>query len=294
MFKLINNLRRNISANVRENPRIFRLFFVLRALIILALVRAILLANYDSAFVCLMSLVLFMIPSLMENGFKIKFSPIMEGSIYLFIYAAEILGEVNHFYVALPGWDTILHTINGFLAAAVGFSMIELLNKRSRNLYLSPFYLAFMAFCFSMTVGVLWEFFEFGADYFLGKDMQKDFIISSIGSVTLDPDNTQKVIHVRDITQTVIHTASGETVIIPGGYLDIGIIDTMKDLFVNFIGAVVYSTIGYFSLKRNNTHSPSIAVYRSDDGDNLDDYNLAHDDGFEVDGDEFPSIYPPK
>lgn len=282
MLKLLNNVRRNIAANVRENKRIFILFSILRTLIIISFVRAILTGNYDSAFISLLSLVLFMLPSLMENGFKIRFSPIMEASIYLFIYAAEILGEINHFYVAIPGWDTVLHTINGFLCAAVGFSLMELLNKGSRNIYLSPFYLAFMAFCFSMTVGVLWEFFEFGADNFLGKDMQKDFIISSIGSVTLDPNNTQTVIHVRDITETVIHTASGETVVIPGGYLDIGIIDTMKDLFVNFIGAVVYSTIGYVSLKHKRTTPVDISVHRSDD-DNLDDYNLANDDGFEMD-----------
>lgn len=271
-----------MAANVRENKRIFILFSILRTLIIISFVRAIFNGNYDSAFISLLSLVLFMIPTLMENGFKIRFSPIMEASIYLFIYAAEILGEINHFYVAIPGWDTVLHTINGFLAAAVGFSLMELLNKGSRNIYLSPFYLAFMAFCFSMTVGVLWEFFEFGADNLLGKDMQKDFIISSIGSVTLDPNNTQTVIHVRDITETVIHTASGETVVIPGGYLDIGIIDTMKDLFVNFIGAVVYSTIGYVSLKHKRTTPVDISVHRSDD-DNLDDYNLANDDGFEMD-----------
>lgn len=273
-----------MAANVRENKRIFILFSILRTLIIISFVRAIFNGNYDSAFISLLSLVLFMIPTLMENGFKIRFSPIMEASIYLFIYAAEILGEINHFYVAIPGWDTVLHTINGFLAAAVGFSLMELLNKGSRNIYLSPFYLAFMAFCFSMTVGVLWEFFEFGADNFLGKDMQKDFIISSIGSVTLDPNNTQTVIHVRDITETVIHTASGDTVVIPGGYLDIGIIDTMKDLFVNFIGAVVYSTIGYVSLKHKRTTPVDISVHRSYD-DNLDDYNLANDDGFEM-GDE--------
>lgn len=282
MLKLLNNVRRNMAANVRENKRIFILFSILRTLIIISFVRAIFNGNYDSAFISLLSLVLFMIPTLMENGFKICFSPIMEASIYLFIYAAEILGEINHFYVAIPGWDTVLHTINGFLAAAVGFSLMELLNKGSRNIYLSPFYLAFMAFCFSMTVGVLWEFFEFGADNLLGKDMQKDFIISSIGSVTLDPNNTQTVIHVRDITETVIHTASGETVVIPGGYLDIGIIDTMKDLFVNFIGAVVYSTIGYVSLKHKRTTPVDISVHRSDD-DNLDDYNLANDDGFEMD-----------
>ena len=156
---------------------------------------------------------------------------------------------MDHFYVALPGWDTILHTINGFLAAAVGFSMVDLLNRHSKRMQLSPLYVAMVAFCFSMTIGVMWEFIECTGDLFFGQDMQKDFIVSSFNSVTLDPTHSQKVIHVRDITQTVIYTASGETFTIDGGYLDIGILDTMKDLFVNFIGAICFSVFGYFYVK---------------------------------------------
>ena len=80
----------------------------------------------------------------------------------LFIFSAEILGEISSFYVLFPFWDTTLHTLNGFLAAAIGFSLVDLLNRSDRVKFdLSPLFLSITAFCFSMTIGVLWEFFEF-------------------------------------------------------------------------------------------------------------------------------------
>lgn len=209
MLKLIRNFNRNIHENIRENRRVFLLYTVLRVLVIVALVRAIMNGNYNGAFICLLSLGLFLVPSLLEQGFKIHIPPLLEGTIYLFIFSAEILGELNHFYAAIPQWDTILHTLNGFLAAAVGFSMIDLLNRNSRHFHLSPFYLVMVAFCFSMTIGVIWEFFEWSADHFLLMDMQKDSLISSINSVYFDPNHSQKVIHIPDITETIIHTADG-------------------------------------------------------------------------------------
>ena len=140
----------------------------------------------------------------------------------------------------------MLHTLNGFLAAAVGFSMVLLLNDDERLTFdLSPFFLALVAFCFSMTIGVLWEFFEFGMDYFFHTDMQKDTVVNAIYTVALAPSRTNRVVAVKGIQDVVIN---GESLGL-GGYLDIGIIDTMKDLFVNFIGAVVFSVTGFFYAK---------------------------------------------
>ena len=96
-----------------------------------------------------------------------------------------------------------------------------------------------------MTIGVLWEFFEFFMDSFFGMDMQKDTVVHAIHSVTLDPTRTNQVVTISGITDTAVN---GESLGL-GGYLDIGILDTMKDLFVNFIGAVVFSIIGYFYVK---------------------------------------------
>ena len=248
MFQIKKSLD-HYKERIKLNRRSYLVYTVLRILVIITAVRSFFLGNYESLLLCILSLILLLLPAFFEEKFRVRIPTTIEIIIYLFIYAAEILGEVNHFYTAIPIWDTMLHTLNGFLCAAIGFSLVELLNRNSKRMHLSPLYLTLVAFCFSMTVGVLWEFFEFGADQFFGLDMQKDFIVSSIASVTLDPDNSQKVIKVSEITRTIIETASGEQTIMDGGYLDIGIIDTMKDLIVNFVGAVVFSVFGYMYVK---------------------------------------------
>ena len=220
---------------------------VLSFFIVLTFVRAAFMHRYENMFVCVLSLVLFCVPMMIERSLDIDIPPVMEGIIYCFIFAAEILGEINSFYTIIPGWDTMLHTINGFLVAAVGFSLVDLFNRSERfSFKLSPLFLAIVAFCFSMTVGVLWEFFEFGADQVMGTDMQKDFIVQNINSVSLNPDGLNNVEHVKVESLAV----NGEDWMeFPGGYLDIGLIDTMKDLQVNSLGAVAFSIIGYFYVK---------------------------------------------
>ena len=105
-----------------------------------------------------------------------------------FIFSAEILGEIQSFYTIIPLWDTILHTINGFMMAAIGFAMIDILNQDPHfHINMSPLFVAFVAFCFSMTIGVIWEFFEYGMDQFFLTDMQKDWYVPNISSVLLNP-----------------------------------------------------------------------------------------------------------
>ena len=235
-----------MARELREHKSSFIVFYILRLLVIVVLVRQLMLANYEGAFFCILAFLLLYLPSWIQVKLRIELPPPLEITIFCFIFAAEILGEVNAFYVVIPGWDTMLHTINGFLAAAVGFSMVMLLNDDERvAFHLSPAFLAMVAFCFSMTIGVLWEFFEFGMDYFLGTDMQKDTVIHAIHTVSLDPTLSNKVVTIPDIQDVVIN---GESLGL-GGYLDIGIIDTMKDLFVNFIGAVVFSVTGFLYVK---------------------------------------------
>ena len=246
---------RRLKARISLNKKQFITYSILRILVLLTAVRCAFTHNYESLAICVLTLVLFLLPSLFEQLLKIEIPPVFQVIIYLFIFAAEILGEVNKYYTAIPGWDTMLHTINGFLCAAIGFSLFNILNRGSKSMQLSPFYLSLVAFCFSMTVGVVWEFIEFTADQMFFLDMQKDFVVSSFSSVTLDESNTQIPVRVFDITRTIIETKNGDPVIIEGGYLDIGIIDTMKDLLVNFIGAIVFSVIGYFYEARNKTKS---------------------------------------
>lgn len=217
--------------------------------------------NYEHAALCLLSLVLFLLPAFASETFKWEIPGLFQCIIYCEIFAGEILGEIGHYFTRVPGWDNILHTTSGFLAAAVGFSTIELLNKNSRSVKLSPYYLAMVAFCFSMTIGVLWEFIEYSADKLFALDMQKDFVISSFSSVTLDPSGNGDLMKLQDITQTVITTAAGETYVVDG-FLDIGIKDTMKDLFVNMVGALVFSVLGYLYEKDHARKIPDLIIHR--------------------------------
>ena len=235
-----------MDKELREHRSSFIVFSILCILVLAVLVRQIMLASYESAFFCVLTLLLLYVPSWVQVKLRIELPPPLEITILCFIFAAEILGEVNAFYVVVPNWDTMLHTLNGFLAAAVGFSVVILLNDDERlTFHLSPFFLALVAFCFSMTIGVLWEFFEFSMDYFFGFDMQKDTVVHSIHSVLLDPTRTNTVVTIPNIRDVDIN---GQSLGV-GGYVDIGIIDTMKDLFVNFIGAVVFSITGFFYAK---------------------------------------------
>ncbi len=228
------------------------IYLILRFLVIACLILQIIRGDLNNALLCLLSLLLLFAPFFIQNKFEITLPDGLEIAIYLFIFSAEILGEINNFYGIIPHWDTMLHTINGFLATAVGFSLIDLLNKNSKKFNLSPIYLCIVAFCFSMTIGVLWEFFEYGADKIFNLDMQKDTIVETISSVSINPDGENKAIILKNIGKTVIYDNDGNTMqIIDGGYLDIGINDTMKDLFVNFIGAVVFCLFGYYALTHN-------------------------------------------
>lgn len=226
-------------------------YLVIRFLVILALIRSFLIGEFESVFLCVMTLGLLILPSIVTRKLKVELPSTMEIIILLFIFSAEILGEIRNFYVTVPGWDTALHTLNGFCCAALGFALVDMLNRSDRfSLRLSPLYLALVAFCFSMTVGVMWEFLEFGCDQVLHVDMQKDWCINSIHSVYLDETNTNQTITVDDISDVIIvHSDGSQEALGIGGYLDVGIVDTMKDLFVNFIGAVVFSIIGYIYVK---------------------------------------------
>ena len=247
---LKKTFKQAMDKELREHKSSFIVFYILRALVIVSLVRQIILDNYEGAFFCILTIVLLYVPSWVQVRLRIELPPPLEITILCFIFAAEILGEVNAFYVNVPHWDTMLHTINGFLAAAVGFSLVLLLNDNEKLTFdLSPFFLAMVAFCFSMTVGVLWEFFECAMDQLLFLDMQKDTVVNTISTVMLDPTGGNKPQIIRGITDVILVTDQGEISLGLGGYLDIGLLDTMKDLFVNFIGAVVFSIVGYFYVK---------------------------------------------
>lgn len=237
---------RRLKATIRQHPAVFAVYVVLRLIVVAELVLSILRGEYESAFICLLVLILFILPFFIQQNFGIQLPTTLEIIILLFIFSAEILGELEGYFITYPNWDTMLHTTTGFLCTATGFAHIDILNRNSRiKFHLSPIYVALAAFCFSMTVGVLWEFFEFGMDRLFHLDMQKDTVVQSITSVMLDPTNSNTPITIDGIHSVAVN---GNDLGFDG-YLDIGLYDTMEDLFVNFIGAVTFSVIGYFYIK---------------------------------------------
>ena len=251
-------LLQEMAAEIRAHRSTALVYVTLRVLVIVTMVLQFLNGNYENVFLCLLTLVLFLVPAFVQVTFKVELPSTLEIIVLLFIFSAEILGEISSFYEIFPFWDTVLHTMNGFLAAAIGFSLVDLLNRSDRvKVELSPLYLAIVAFCFSMTIGVIWEFFEFGMDQVFGFDMQKDAIVHSISSVMLDPTHTNHAIRINDITQV---TVNGQDLGL-GGYLDIGLIDTMEDLVVNFIGAVVFSVFGFLYVKNRGKKDSIISRF---------------------------------
>ena len=234
-----------------EKRSVTMVYILLRTSVVLVMLAQIFNRNFENVFLCVLTLILFMLPSTLERKLDLDLPNTLEIIIVLFIYAAEILGEIGAYYVTFPYWDTVLHTLNGFLCAAIGFSLLDILNRHNDvRFHLSPLYLAIMSFCFSMTVGVIWEFFECTMDQLFFLDMQKDTVVSAIGSIMLDPTGGNTPIVLKNITDVIVVQADGtQTALGLGGYLDIGLLDTMEDLFVNFIGALTFSIIGYFYVR---------------------------------------------
>lgn len=199
-------------------------YAVIRLIVVGVLVRSAFNGQIESVYTCLLTLVLLLLPSILERKLGVRLPAGLEITVVVFIFAAEILGEIACFYVTVPFWDKALHTTSGFIYAAVGYSMADVLNRHKKvSFELSPLFLALVAFCFSMTIGALWEIFEFSVDNLFHKDMQKDTVIQQITSVALDPTNRNIPITISNIQDVVVN---GESLGL-GGYLDIGLYDTM-------------------------------------------------------------------
>ena len=238
---------------IRAHRAVYTVYCLLCLISLGVLLYSIIRQNFLGIFNASLSLLLFLLPAFLEDQLRIELSATLEIITMLFVFCAQILGEVGMCYARFPFWDDLLHWVNGFLFAAFGFSLAEICNRRrSATFHLSPFYLALVACCFSLSIGVLWEFLEFFLDLLMHGDMQKDRILHTISSGKFSA-NGQTPVAIRDIKQTIIITADGNIYTVDG-YLDIGLFDTMKDLIVDFIGAAIFSVIGYFHLKRKGAH----------------------------------------
>lgn len=239
---------------VETDKKTLLVYFILRILVILCLIRELVNGNLENALICVLALILFLVPSFLEKTLKIDFPTTLEIIILVFIFSAEILGEIDNFYGKYQMFDDILHTINGFACASIGFSLVYILNQNIDQMKLSPLFVSLVAFCFSMTIGICWEFLEYTCDKKLNLDMQKDEYITEIKTVTLDEKNDNQVVTIRDISYTILYDKDGKELAKINNYLDIGLNDTIEDLIVNFIGAITFSIFGFLYIKNHEKY----------------------------------------
>ena len=156
-----------------------------------------------------------LLPRFLSRRVRLDIPKGMITAYAIFLYCAIFLGEVRNFYYTVPHWDTILHTFSGVATGALGFSIVSLLNKSDDIAFsLSPFFVALFAFCFALSLGVIWEFYEFTIDSLFDLNMQKYAL------------------------------ETGEPL-----FGQAALMDTMKDLIVDALGALLMAIVGYISLK---------------------------------------------
>ncbi len=148
--------------------------WIVRVLLLVAIAESIYTKKYQNTFIGVISIIMTFYPSILKKKLRVYLPSSLQIIITLFIFAAEFLGEFYEFYYKIPWWDNMLHCISGSVLGIVGFMFVYFLNKTHiKRTKLSPFFIALFAFCFSITIGVFWEFFEFSVDRLLGFNMQK-------------------------------------------------------------------------------------------------------------------------
>ncbi len=270
----IADIYMSLIEQAKSNKKAFRIYVLMQVLTIGVFIRSAMNQQWESCLICVLACILFLIPPFFEKNFRIDLPTALEIVVYLFVFCAEILGEIECYYVKYKFWDTMLHTVNGFMFAAFGFCLVDLFNRKKRFTFqLSAGFLALVAFCFSMTIGIMWEFVEYSIDHAFSMDMQKDTLVKSVSSVYLDETNSNIPVRVNDIDKTIIIYDDGKMMEIDGGYLDVGLKDTIKDLFVNFLGAVTFSSIGYIYIKQRGKGVIAASLIPLVESDEDEDYN---------------------
>ena len=173
--------------------------------------------------------------------------------LIIFSACGGLLGSSYNIYMILPWFDSLLHAVSGILFFAAGFMLGEVFfGKDNVNKHFFG-KLAFAIF-FSTTVGVAWEFFEYLVSETMGFDMLEDAMVTDIQSYLLSQSHNV-AIELNDITQTVITYDGGKEWVINGGYMDLGLYDTLNDLLIAAAGTVsiaIVSIISFYKFPKFN------------------------------------------
>jgi uncharacterized membrane protein YjdF len=155
------------------------------AALALAFLFALVERRWPLAFVAMATFVLSLLPVMFAGRFGLRLPASFFGGIVLFTFATIFLGEAFDFYNRFWWWDVALHS-----GAAMGFGLLGVLFVlmlfEGDRYAAPPWAMAFFAFCFAMTIGALWEIFEFAMDVNFGLNMQKSGLTDTMWDLIVD------------------------------------------------------------------------------------------------------------
>lgn len=221
---------------IEKKERIFRfvLWAVLEAFAVFSLVRVAVEGHATKILMGVFTMLLLTLPFVAAKVFKLQLN--LAFFIFCELYAVgPMLGHIYKLYYYTKWWDDLLHTAGGVVFAIFGAYLAKFISKNNEPSLLMK---AIFALCFSMAIAVAWEFIEYSCDAIFGSDMQNDTIVSFIHSYLIGPEMGQTG-SIEGITDVIVNGHSLGL----GGYLDIGLHDTINDMFVETLGAVVYTVI---------------------------------------------------
>lgn len=228
---------------MQKKNRVIRnvLIIVCELLTVVNVIQFAITGHWNRLLLAALTLVLILIPEGIERLFHCRISQGMYLTAVLYAIG-PMLGHCNNFYYIIPIWDKLLHILGGVMFVFVGIFLFELLGgDRKKRILCCVF-----ALCFSLAVSVLWEFYEFGSDMLFGTDTQDDTVIHTITSHMLNPEMGE-VGTIKAIQSVLIDGKPLEL----GGYLDIGLLDTMLDLLLESLGALITTVILFLDKNRH-------------------------------------------
>ena len=194
------------------------LYVVIFVSLIIAAVLAALQGNWDSVGLSVATTVIFVLPFFVEKQFKVYVPTFFTLIISAFIYATIILGQIENYYQKFWWWDVMLHSGSGVAFGLIGLVVI-LIFFRQGKIAANPFFLCLFAFCFALSVGLLWEVFEFSGDEIFHTNMQqrqtgvedtmKDEIMDTLGAFI---GSTIGYFYLRKDSETFISAALDKTI----------------------------------------------------------------------------------
>lgn len=165
----------------------------------------------------LLGLLLIYIPSILKKLLKITFPNELIFMYWLFILISVFLGTCLHFISYFKYYDKLLHFSSPIVLTFLGYGILTYFLENSRSQYPSVWFFMIFGFAFAQMCGVLWEFWEFLCDQFLGLNLQRYLL------------HGQPLIGRK------------------------ALLDTMGDLFVNTCGSIIASFYAYFRVKKSTT-----------------------------------------